>query len=260
MLSETDFLPSRPEAARRPEAPLAGQVAVVTGATSGIGNAIARRLASEGATLCALGRRQEALDMLVRTVGAPGGKSFGYPLDLSVPEQIEEFASSFARECGQLDILVHSAGVIALGSMESSSVAQLDWHWNVNVRAPYALTRALLPMLKARHGQIVFINSSAAGAATAVSGQYAASKHALGAIADSLRQEVNDDGIRVLNVFVGRTATPMQAAVHASEQRAYLPEKLIQPDDVASVVAHTLGLPRTAEVTAIHMRPLAKPL
>jgi NADP-dependent 3-hydroxy acid dehydrogenase YdfG len=89
-------------------------------------------------------------------------------------------------------------------------------------------------------------------------GQYAATKHALKAITDSLREEVNSDGIRVLSVFNGRTATPMQAAVHAVEGRAYCPEKLIQPDDIASVVIHALSLPGTAEITDVQIRPFAK--
>jgi NADP-dependent 3-hydroxy acid dehydrogenase YdfG len=87
------------------------------------------------------------------------------------------------------------------------------------------------------------------------SGQYSATKHGLKALADCLRAEVNSYGIRVISVFVGRTATPMQAAVHASEGRAYRPEKLIQPEDVASLVVHTLTLPPTVEVTALHLRP-----
>jgi NADP-dependent 3-hydroxy acid dehydrogenase YdfG len=89
-------------------------------------------------------------------------------------------------------------------------------------------------------------------------GQYAATKHALRAVADSLRAEVNPAGVRVLSVFLGRTATPMQATVHQMEGRAYRPELLIQPQDVATLVLNTLSLPRTAEVTDIHLRPMIK--
>jgi NADP-dependent 3-hydroxy acid dehydrogenase YdfG len=89
--------------------------------------------------------------------------------------------------------------------------------------------------------------------------QYAATKHALKAIADSLREEVNAEGLRVLSVYPGRTASPMQAAVHEMEGRAYHPERLMQPEDVAAVVINALSLPRSAEVTDIYIRPLLKP-
>jgi NADP-dependent 3-hydroxy acid dehydrogenase YdfG len=102
------------------------------------------------------------------------------------------------------------------------------------------------------------MNSSAGLSARAGVAQYAATKHALKAIADSLREEINDDGVRVLSVFLGRTATPMQAAVHEMEGREYYPELLLQPEDVASVIINALSLPRSAEVTDIIVRPLAK--
>jgi NADP-dependent 3-hydroxy acid dehydrogenase YdfG len=88
--------------------------------------------------------------------------------------------------------------------------------------------------------------------------QYAATKHALKAIADSLRAEVNTYGVRVLSIYPGRTATPMQAAVYKMEGKTYEPEKLMQPKDVAEVVMDALSLPRTAEVTDIHIRPMNK--
>jgi NADP-dependent 3-hydroxy acid dehydrogenase YdfG len=90
-------------------------------------------------------------------------------------------------------------------------------------------------------------------------GQYAASKHALRAVADSLRDEVNPSCIRVQSVYLGRTATPMQAAIHAAEGKPYQPELLIQPEDVASTIIHAVGLPRTAEITEISMRPPQRP-
>ncbi len=90
-------------------------------------------------------------------------------------------------------------------------------------------------------------------------GQYAATKHALRAMTDSLRDEVNPDGVRVLSVFLGRTASPMQAAIHQVEGRAYDPDRLVQPQDVAAMVISALSLPRTAEVTDISIRPMQKP-
>ena len=88
--------------------------------------------------------------------------------------------------------------------------------------------------------------------------QYDLTKHALKAIADSLRGEVNPDGVRVLSVYLGRTASEMQERIHQAEGRPYRPELLLQPQDVASVIVNALSLPRTAEVTDIHIRPMLK--
>jgi len=105
----------------------------------------------------------------------------------------------------------------------------------------------------------VFINSSVGLAVKRWElGQYVATKHALNAIADSLREELNPRGIRVLMLYLGRTATPMQQAVFQQEGREYHQETLLQPEDVASVVVHAWMLPPTAEVTDISIRPMTK--
>ncbi len=120
--------------------------------------------------------------------------------------------------------------------MAATPIADLDRQYQVNFRAPYLLTRGLLPALTRAKGQIVFLNSSvflnARGGATG----YAASKYALKAFADALRAEVNPDGLRVLSVFPGRTASRMQAEVHAAEGARYDPSRLLQPEDVAAAV------------------------
>ncbi len=239
--------------------PLSDKVAVVTGAGSGIGKAVALELARCGAVLCIAGRRLEALE---RVAGAaPGGRDRVQcrRVDLALDDEVEAFAASVRRDFGRVDILVHSAGAIALGKLESASVDQFDTQFRINVRAPYKLTQVLLPMLKSACGQIVFVNSSAGVTARANVGQYAATKHALKAVSDSLREEVNEYGIRVVSVYPGRTATPMQAGIYASEGKDYEPGSLLQAEDVAAQVVQALSLPRTAEVTDIHIRPMVKP-
>jgi NADP-dependent 3-hydroxy acid dehydrogenase YdfG len=113
-------------------------------------------------------------------------------------------------------------------------------------------------MLKARQGQIVFINSSSGITAKAMSAQYDSTKHALKAIADSLRAEVNVHGVRVLSVYLGRTASEMQERICQIERKPYRPELLLQPRDIASVILNALCLPRSAEVTDIWVRPMVK--
>jgi NADP-dependent 3-hydroxy acid dehydrogenase YdfG len=238
---------------------LAGRVALVTGASSGIGRAIALGLARHGVQLCVVGRNPITL---AETVAAAGRLSAvkEFQIDLTVEENLKPLLRFLEKEVGRLDILIHSAAVIHNGPMESAHIDDLDLQYMTNVRAPYMLTQRLLPMLTTARGHVVFVNSSAGLTAKRPDvGQYSATKHALKAIADSLREEVNPKGIRVLTVYLGRTATPMQEAIYKQEGRVYCPETLLQAEDVASVVLQALMLPSTAEVTDISIRPMRRP-
>lgn len=234
------------------------KVAVVTGASSGIGRAIALGLAAQGAIVCLVGRTLDALKAVADEVHLTGSRAPIYQCDLSRDEDIHALCNRLEADCGHVDILIHSAGVIDLGPIATAPVKGFDWQYAINVRAPYLLTQTMLPLLRPARGQIVFMNSTAGRIAGPNVGQYAATKHALKALADSLRGEVNADGIRVMSVFVGRTATPMQAAVRSMEAKPYNPEQLMQPDDVSAVVINALALPTSAEVTDISIRPLTK--
>jgi short-subunit dehydrogenase len=164
-----------------------------------------------------------------------------------------------SAECGRLDVLVHSAGALHLGSVEAAGWEDLDELYRVNLRAPFLLTRACLSLLKESRGQVVFVNSTAGLVAGADNALYAATKQALRSLAGSLRDHLNPYGVRVLSVYPGRTASPMQRRVHAFERRPYDAEALLQPSDVAAMIVAALALPRTAEVTDVMVRPLAKP-
>jgi NADP-dependent 3-hydroxy acid dehydrogenase YdfG len=239
--------------------PLDGQVAVVAGASGGVGAAIALALAGAGATLCLVGRRRDPLDALARRAAALPGRALVQTADLTVDEEIDALRAGVERELGRVDVLVHAAGVIALGPHASGAVDDLDRQYRTNVRAPYALTQALLPALTRQQGQVIFLNSTLGFETRPGTGQYASSKHGLRALADALRQEVNADGVRVTTIYLGRTASAMQAGVMAQEGRPYRPERLIQPDDVAAMVLAAVLLPRTAEVTEIRIRPMSPP-
>jgi NADP-dependent 3-hydroxy acid dehydrogenase YdfG len=236
------------------------QIALVTGASGGIGGAIAKALAEQGATVCAVGRDKSKLEALRTRVSSSGGAAQiePYSMDLTDEEAIAALVKTIGERHGRLDILVHCAGAIAHGKVEDATVSDFDRLYAANVRGPYLLTQKLLPLLKKPRGQVVFINSSVGLTARANVGQFSATQHAFKALADALRDEVNGDGVRVLNVHPGRTATPRIEALHAKENRAYTPELLLQPEDVASVVANSLALPWTAEVTSISIRPMQK--
>lgn len=236
------------------------KVAVVTGASSGVGKAIAFRLAAEGATTCLIARNSGRLQATLERAPGEKEKLHAYTADLAVDAEIRQLTARLEHDFGHVDILVHSAGVISLGPLESAPVEDLDTHYRTNVRGPYLLTQTLLPTLRARGGQVVFINSTAGISARANVGQYAASKHALKALADSLREEVNADGVRVLSVYLGRTATPMQEKVHQLEGQTCRGERLIQPEEVAALLVNLLNVQQSAEITEVTLRPMLKPI
>lgn len=235
-----------------------GQVAVVTGATGAIGNAIATRLVTRGATLCAVGSSRESLERHVETSGWPLNRVECYSADFRNEAEIRRFCGACAARHEQIHVLVHCAGAIELGAIQEASLDDFDRQFHVNVRAPLQITQALLPNLTSCEGQIAFINSTAGVHARGGVAQYAASKHALKALADSLREEVNAQGVRVVSLFLGRTASGMQQRVHSRESRSYDGSKLIQPEDVASILIHALEMARTTEITDVWMRPLLK--
>jgi NADP-dependent 3-hydroxy acid dehydrogenase YdfG len=230
----------------------------VTGASAGIGRAIAVTLASVGATVCAVARRKNELEATAARAAGVGTFAL-YEADLTIDAEVAELTRALCEREGGIDVLIHSAGTYASGSLETAAIADLDRQYAANVRAPYLLTQGLLPSLKAKAGQIVFINSTVIEATRAEVGQFAATQHALKAIADALREELNWQGVRVVSVYPGRTATDRQAKIHATEGKPYVPERLLQPEDVAAVVLDALSIARSAEVTDVKVRPMRKP-
>jgi NADP-dependent 3-hydroxy acid dehydrogenase YdfG len=232
----------------------AARVAVLTGAGGAIGGALAAGLGTAGYGLHLVVRRGSPVAGLVDRFGAAVVEA-----DLSDRSALEA-ACKALRELPRVDVLVHAAGTWERGETATLPAETLDALYEVNLRAPYVLTRALLPQLRASAGELVFVNSSAGvapgGAAT---GAYAATKHALRALADAVRAEENANGVRVLSVYPGRTASRLQERIHEAEGRPYEPERLAQPDDVATAVLGALALPRTAELTDLHVRPMQGP-
>jgi len=231
------------------------RVAVVTGASSGIGRAIARGLGGQGATVALVARHHEALQVVAEEITVLGGNGRCFPADLATPDEVIRLLDRITREFPWVDVLVHSAGLFPdnprdKGGEDPARILQ------VNTYSPQQLTEALLPQLRVRRGQVVFINSSVGVPNAPGVGPYPQSKQALRSFADRLRARVNPDGIRVLSVYPGRTATPMQAAVRAAEGLPYQPERLLQPEDIAVMVLQALSLPETAEVTDLSIRPL----
>jgi NADP-dependent 3-hydroxy acid dehydrogenase YdfG len=237
---------------------LRDQLALVTGASGGIGGAISTALAKHSARLILMGRDRAKLLACAKGLRLSKSSVETCACDLTKAEQIEEACAHISDKYGRLDILVHCAGVIEHGNLADAPLVSMDLQYAANVRGPLLLTQQLLPLLKKPIGQIVFINSSAGLNARPNAGQFSATQHAFKALADALRDEVNPEGVRVSSVFPGRTATARISTLHKQEGRDFRPELLLQPQDVASVVLGVLTLPWTAEVTNVSIRPMLK--
>lgn len=225
-------------------------VRLITGAGSGIGAALARRLLDRGDELVLLARDAGR----AREIAAqfPGASTL--VADLAQPGRLS-WALSKQHLPERIDSLVHVAGVVDLGSVVDLSSTLWERQLAVNLVAPAELTRLLLPILRVSRGQVVFVNSGAGLRAHANWSAYAASKHGLKALADALRAEEADNDVRVTSIFPGRTSTPMQARVHQQEGREYDPELFIDPDSVATTILTALDLPRDAQVVDLSVRP-----
>ncbi|UNO39793.1 SDR family oxidoreductase [Streptomyces sp. MST-110588] len=223
---------------------------LITGAGSGIGAAVARRLADRGEDLWLLARDAGRAKELAGEF--PGARTLVG--DLSDPGKLS-WALGHQPVPDRLDSLMHIAGVVELGAI--GDLGTRSWQRTIaaNLLAPAELTRLMLPQLRMSKGHVVFVNSGAGLTAHAQWGAYAASKHGLKALADSLRAEEHGNGVRVTSVYPGRTATPMQASTHQQEGKEYDPTRWIDPQSVATTILTAIDLPRDAEINDVTVRP-----
>jgi len=219
---------------------------LITGAGSGIGAVLADILHARGDSLVLLARSTErAADLAGRYDGAQ-----------TVVADLADPASLDAVELpGELDSLVHAAGVVDLGRVAWLTAGQWREQLDVNLLAPAELTRLALPALRAARGTVVFVNSGAGLRANPEWAAYAAAKHGLRALADALRGEELEHGVRVTSVYPGRTATPMQERVHDQEGKEYDAGDWIRPETVADAIRHVLDLPRDATIPDVTVSP-----
>lgn len=227
--------------------------AIVTGASSGIGAAIARTLAVPGRTFHLLGRRSDELGAVAADVEAAGAEARTHTVDLTDDAALHAFAEELEGEA--LDLLVHSAGAVQLASVAELDVADVDLQYRINARAPLVLTKSLLPRLRRARGLVVMINSGTGQRAKAEWGGYGMSKFALRALADTLRAEEAPHGVRVTSIYPGRTATPMQRSVREQEGVPYDPGEHASVDDVAAMVAAVVAIEPSASVPDVTVRP-----
>ena len=223
---------------------------LITGAGSGIGAAVAARLAERGDELWLLARDANRAAVLRKRY--PGANTLIG--DLAVPDRLS-WALGQQTQPVRLDSLLHIAGVVDLGTIGDLGTKVWNRTLAVNLVAPAELTRLLLPTLRVSQGHVVFVNSTSGLATSPEWGVYSASKFGLKAVADALRAEEHANGVRVTSVYPSRTATPMQEKVHAHEGKAYDAAAWIDPESVATSIVTALDLPRDAEITDLTVRP-----
>jgi len=217
--------------------------ALITGAGGGIGSAIATALSTTYSLLLA-GRPSDRLDAVAERLGATT-----FPLDLTDADEI----AAACEVVDELDVLVHNAGVSIPGHVAESNVDEWRATFAVNVFGAVELTLALLPALRSVRGQVVFINSGAGRTVSPGMASYSASKFALHAFADSLRDD--EPGLRVTTIYPGRTDSAMQRELVAFEGGEYDPGDFLRPATVAAAVASALATPPDGNVHEVVLRP-----
>ena len=217
--------------------------AMITGASRGLGSAITAALAPTH-TLFLAGRPSSRLDALAEEFGATT-----WPIDLADTDALPAVVEPIV----ELDVLIHNAGVAYPGRVAESTVDEWRASMQVNVVGAVALTRALLPALRAAGGHVVFINSGAGINASPGLASYSASKFALRGFADSLRND--EPSLRVTSIHPGRIATVMQEGLIAYEGKDYDPSQFLSPESVAKVVADAVNVPPDADIHEVVIRP-----
>jgi NADP-dependent 3-hydroxy acid dehydrogenase YdfG len=245
--------------ASKPKTMSTQRIAVVTGASSGIGAATARELAGHGFHLAITARRRDRLDTLAAEIGASA-----FTLDVRDRAAVEAFGATLHDRFGRVDVLVNNAG-LALGREPLAETVDDDWvrMLETNVLGVARVTRALLPLLRVpQHAHIVNIGSTAGFEAYPGGGGYTPSKHALRAITQTLRVELNGEPIRVTEVAPGMVSTEFSITRFKGDARkageVYAGVTPLSADDVAACVGFAVSRPTHVNIDFLVVRPVAQ--
>ena len=245
---------------------LEGTVALVTGASSGIGEATALVLAEAGAAVAVAARRKDRLDDLVRRIEQKGGRAVALEVDVTDRGQAEAAVGQTVAELGRLDTVINNAGVMLLGRIEDAPIEEWDRMVDLNVKGVLYITHAALPHLLAaaeqpprRVADLVNISSVAGRVARLGSGVYNLTKWGVNAFSESLRQEFTRRHLRVSLVEPGATKTELASHVRPevwqSQGNAFADTELLEADDIADVIAHIVTRPRRVAINEVLIRP-----
>ncbi len=232
---------------------LDGQVAIVTGAGRGIGRAIAKALAQEGVHVALAARTKPDLESLAKEIHHDHGTGIALSVDLTNDEHVWTLVDTTMKRYGRIDILVNNAGMGIFKPFLEMGTAEFDAMWALNMRAPFVITKLVLPhMMKQKSGAIVNI-ASLAGKNSFVNGTgYAATKWALRGWASSLMLEVREHNIRVVTIYPGSVDTSFSSLNKRGD-------KITQPEDVADAVVFAVTAPPRTMFSEIDVRPTNPP-
>lgn len=245
---------------------LAGTVALVTGASSGIGEAAARVLAAEGAAIGLVARRRDRLETVAADIRDAGGTAVAFPSDLTVADEAASLIGRVISQLGRLDILVNAAGIMLVGPALEAPVQEWQRNVDLNVSALLRLTHAALPHLAAaaeRPGRGVadLVNISSVAGRQAIGGAavYSMTKFGVTAFSEALRQELAARHVRVSSVEPGAVATELtdhiRDGVREQNEAWYASMETLQAQDIADAVAYIVTRPRRIAVNELLVRP-----
>jgi NADP-dependent 3-hydroxy acid dehydrogenase YdfG len=242
-----------------------GKVVVITGASSGLGEAAARHLASQGAKVVLGARRAERLEALVKEIEAAGGAARAVPVDVTDRAQVANLVDTAVQAFGRIDVLINNAGIMPLSALESLKIDEWDRMIDVNIKGVLYGIAAALPHMKAqKSGHVVTTSSVAGHLVFPASSVYSGTKFAVRAICEGFRQEVKDYNIRTTILCPGAVKTELldhisdEAVRGANEE--YVGTVGISASSFASMVAFAIGQPEDVDVNEIIFRPTAQQL
>jgi len=236
---------------------LAGKTTVVTGASSGIGAAIARRFAESGSHVVLAARRREKLEELAAEITSAGGKALAVPTDVTDYSQVEQLIKTATTETGSVDILVNNAGHAIAKSVVDSTPDEMDAQVNSNLRGLMYGCRAALPgMIAQGAGQIINIGSNCSTRHYPDYAAYVAAKFAVLGFSRSLYEEVREQGVRV-NVLMPAAVNTAWGDV-AGAELPWPREERLQPDDLAEAALFCVAMPQRVQVESIALWPLVE--
>jgi len=238
------------------------KIVLITGASSGIGAATARQLAASGHHVVLGARRTDRLETLVADIRAAGGSAEYQALDVTDADDMQSFALAAHAKHGRIDVLINNAGVMPLSRLDALKLNEWDRMLDVNVRGVLYGIAAVLPLMqKAKSGQIVNLSSIGGHAVSPTAAVYCATKFAVRAISEGLRQEVGGD-IRVTVISPGVTESELAESISDEGGRQEMREfrkVAIGADAIARAIAYAMEQPADVDVSEIIVRPTASP-